>query len=337
MAAGRGQESSPQPTQALSVDPDRAALRTSPDRRPGPDAAAPLLRPAPSHTPPCWTPGSAPLGHRPGYSRPTTGHTFKSLLLQAAPSGEPGCARRSHTRAPPASQPALAWDGPRATPGSWRDRPGPSPAAPATVAVRGAASQSLGSGRCGAGLPLIPGVGRQRPSGRSGPFPPRPLRTPLQAPARSLPGPSGPLPGHPRPPRSYRAVSSGRWARRAGAQLAARPDCRKCQKTETSALAEGGRERAGGRRRRAEGGGRGGRKTRAGSAAPERALQGPHSLGTADLSSPPFPWRALELTHTEKGMRRWPQGGWGHSPEKGQEAGRGKWWPVESASRGSHI
>lgn len=193
VAAGRGQESSPQPTQALSVDPDRAALRTSPDRRPGPDAAAPLLRPAPSHTPPCWTPGSAPLGHRPGYSRPTT----RSHLQVPAPSSRTKWGAR--LRAP------LPHQGPTRVP--TRPRLGRSPRHPGLLARQaGAESRSASHCRGPRGCVPVPGVRALRRGAPLDPrsWPPAALWTLRALSASASPDPSpGPCqvpPGSLRPP-----------------------------------------------------------------------------------------------------------------------------------------
>lgn len=243
-------------------------------------------RPAPSSAPRGW-------GFRSGR------HPPRAPLVQAASDREPGCARRS-----------CPGPHPRPSPPSPGTVPTP-PWAPGATGRGGAPPRRPLSGSAGLrrGAPPTPEAGLRRPGRRPGPFPPRPLRTPPRArprvPSRVSPGlRQAPFPVPARPPRSYRAGSSGRWAGRAGAQLAARPGCRKCQKTDPSA--GGGREGAGGRagrggERREEGAAAA--KPRAGLAAPERALQGPQSLRGAGQSSRPRAWRALGLTHTQEGLR----------------------------------
>lgn len=230
---GWGQQRSSPSSGRLTEDTDQAqSWEARPQSRPQAKAARPL----PGDPAPSRLPGSGLSGD--------TGTAPPGSLFQA-PQTESPVTRRASRSAPPAPQAARVCDRPRTTPGSPRQ---------ATVGGCGAAPPSPGSADSGAGLPRLrsPPPSTRRPAGRSRPSGPQPLRPP----PRPLPGASAPC--RPLPARGAPTVRSGaRWAGpgragRAGAQLATRPGCRKCQKTDPTAGAEGG---SAGRRRggRAEG------------------------------------------------------------------------------------
>lgn len=193
VAAGRGQESSPQPTQALSVDPYRAVLSTSPDRRPGPDAATPLLRPGPSHTPPLLDPRVSSSG-------------AQTWLLEADDPATPSspCSFKPHQAGSRAARAAP-------TPGP---HPRPSPPSPGTVPAPPQAPGATGRGRVPQRQPLSRSAGlRPSPWGpgaaaRGSPGPrswPPAARWTLRALSASaswdpFPGPCQVPPGSLRPP-----------------------------------------------------------------------------------------------------------------------------------------
>lgn len=269
------------------MGPDTAAPVTSLQRRSMPDTGC---RP---------DPGLVGLGAR--TARPPTP---KARLLEVPTSGKRAARAAPHVgpqqRPGP---PARAWDAPRAPQGlparplSGRAGLRPSPQAPAG---------------CGLGLPDSP----SRPLAAH-----RTLRAlSAAAPPGPSPGPPGRLPGRPRPspaaaPLPLPCRDSVPAGRARGAQLAARPGCRKCQRTDPTAepwegaAAEGGgmgrggggeeggrwrkeqgrsrEEEGGGRRGEGEEGGLGGHKTRAGSTALERGT------GTPGFHCSPAPWPGL--------------------------------------------
>lgn len=274
-----------------SSEPSPELGRQTPDPRPGSRRGT---HPT-AHSAPSRPPGRLSWEHRPGCSRQLDPATFPPGPHSFKPHQVGSPAARAQLPAP--------WPRPRLEPSSRHPRApgsdgqGRASPAPATVGVRGAAPQSLRSGGLRHGAP--PDPRSRQPAAhwtlRALSAPPQPLRPPLQVPPGPLSAPSpasslGPLPAR-RAPTVRRARGAGP-AGRAGAQLAAQPGCRKCQKTDPTAFAEGGSGQAGGGRRWGEGGGRGGRKTRAGSAALERAHPGPQSLpGARPFLAP------LSLTH----------------------------------------
>lgn len=229
-----GDSKGPPPSSGrLTEDTDQAqSWEARPQSRPQAKAARPLpADPAPSRLP-----GSGLSGD--------TETAPPGSLFQAPQTESPVTPPRltfSTTR----PQAARVCDRPRTTPGSPR---------PATVGGCGAAPPSPGSADLARGSP--DSAARPPPPGGRLDAPDPPGRSPSGAlPARS---PAPPQPCRPLPARGAPTVRSGaRWAGpgragRAGAQLATRPGCRKCQKTDPTAGAEGG---SAGRRRggRAEG------------------------------------------------------------------------------------
>ena len=240
---GWGQQRSPPPTPELrqphwehrpSPELEGQTPIQTPIQTPSKGSTRPPRSPCPFKTPWVW----AERGYRSGSSR---------LPLSSPPNWEPGYPTHltfSTTRPPKPPASAIVPASPRAPQGrSLSGAAGlrPCPPGPQTLA-RGSPD------------PAARPRSNRRPAGRSRPSGPQPLRPP----SRPLPGASAALPPPPRPRRSYREkrgalgrAGPGR-AGRAGAQLATRPGCRKCQKTDPTAGAEGG---SAGRRRggRAEG------------------------------------------------------------------------------------
>ncbi|XP_052517665.1 collagen alpha-1(I) chain-like [Budorcas taxicolor] len=183
--------------------------------------------------------------------------------------------------------------------------PPPKPPASAIVPAPPPAPQDRPLSGAAGLRPRPPGpqtLARGSPDSAARPPPPGGRRDAPDPPGRS---PSGPLPARsPAPPQPCRPLpargaptlrSGARRAGRAGAQLATRPGCRKCQKTDPTAGAEGG---SAGRRRggRAEGrrarrpqnpGGIAVRSRRASD--PRRCRAAPRSPGTRSAPSLPQP------------------------------------------------
>lgn len=192
---------------------------------------------------------------RPGWGRARP--SPHAPLLEAPPSGKRAVRAVPHARAPPAPRPARAWDRPRASEAPRQ----------AAVGARRAAPQSPGPPRAAVqGSPTL-ATGLRPPAAR------RTLQAlSAAAPPGPCPGPPGRLPCGSRPsplaaPLRLPCRDSVPAGRARGAQLAARPGCRKCQRTDPTAepwegaAAEGGgirerRERGGGRDPGEEGAGR---------------------------------------------------------------------------------
>ncbi|XP_047549582.1 basic proline-rich protein-like [Lutra lutra] len=139
-------------------------------------------------------------------------------LLQAPPGGRRAARAAPHARAPPAPRPARSWDRPRA------------PGAPRQAAVARAGLRPSPRAPAGRGSPGAP---PSAAAGRSGPSPPRPRRAPPRALSRPPPRPARRSP--PAAPLPLPCGDAGPADRARGAQLAARPGCRKCQSTEAAA------------------------------------------------------------------------------------------------------
>lgn len=303
--------------QPFAGDPDRAALGTEP--RAGTPDAGPRASPgaqSASPPPPCPHPHPAPPGPgRPAGGTdpaPEAGSTAPSRPLPASPSGEQGGPCRSHTRPRPRpNSPEPGLGAPLRAPGR-QARAGL--CGMGRRGVRGAAPQSPGPRGCDAGLShprgWLPAAHRTLQALCASAS-----RDPSPSPSRA---PLGPLPARSRssPPRS--CAPTLRKARGAGtgtgSQLAVRPGCRKCQKTDPSTFGEGRREGGGGEERAAAKPGRDPLR-RSGRQGP----RSPWSLRVLCLSWAPLPG----TLGGSRSLRRSFGGRSGHSPKNGQEAGRG--------------